>query len=330
MEMVAGMMPQMGAGLYNVVVAMTLAILVALAARSFLRIFVGHKHGLLHVLVRLLVGIGFLLVAWLYFLFTEPLLVWDRWSVGVAAGTMVLVLSATALRHGRRKPPRSGGMIAALMTIIVLLCVLLVAALTVMRAGFVALTSDRVTLRVEVTGETKPEQVRWAPPNRPAREENLIAHHVIFRYPNDRPVGDVWIYGDEVAVKGRVLRLPPMLNAVGIPNLYELLFAHNGYTTAERFNLYPHMAVPLPLTGTLAVHPWLRPLQRRFLEHWTKPTSSGSVWAIKALSDESTYYPLIDSAGKPVRETFLLVLTPGGFSTGRSPSPLDDKPAPAR
>jgi hypothetical protein len=245
--------------------------------------------------------------------------------MGVAAITAFIIFLRVALRHGRGKPPRSRGIFALLLTTIVLLCVLLVAALTVMRSGFVALTSDRVTLLVNVTGETKPELVRWAPPNQPARQENLITHHVIFLGPEGRPVGEVWMYGDEVAVKGRVLRLPPLLNAAGIPNLYELLFAHNGYKTVERFNSLPHMAVPLLPLGTLIVHPWLRPLQRRIMNHWMKPTSNGSAWNIKAVSDESTYYPLIDAEGKPIHQTFLLVLTPGGFSTGRSPSVSDAK-----
>lgn len=103
---------------------------------------------------------------------------------------------------------------ALLLATIVLLCVLLVAALTVMRSGFVALTSDRVTLLVNETGETQPELVRWAPPNQAAHEENLITHHVIFLGPDGRRLGEVWMYGDEVAVKGRVLRLSPFLKHV--------------------------------------------------------------------------------------------------------------------
>jgi len=318
----------MGTGMYNVLVAFILALFFALGIRSLLLIILGRHPGVLHALFHLLVGITFLFIGWLYYLFTSPLLVWDRWAMGAAAATVLIGLLGVVLRHRRGRPLRSSGSFALLLTTIVLLCVLLVAALTVMRSGFLALTSDRVTLLVNVTGETKPELVRWAPPNQPAREENLITHRVIFLGPDGRPVGEVWMYGDEVAVKGRVLRLSPYLNAAGIPNLYELLYAHNGYKTVERFNTLPHWAVPLTPLGSLTVHPWMRPLQRRILDRWVKTSSGGSIWDIKAVSDESTYYPLIDAEGKAVHQTFLLVLTPGGFSTGRSPSGpsgLDEK-----
>ncbi len=306
--------------MYNVLVAFILALLFSLGIRSLLLIILGRHPGVLHVLFHLLVGITFLFIGWLYYLFTAPLLVWDRSAMGVAAATVLVILLGVALRHRRGRPRRPSGAFALLLTTIVLLCVLLVAALTVMRSGFLALTTDRVTLLVNVTGETKPELVRWAPPNQPAREENLITHQVIFLDPGGRPMGEVWMNGDEVAVKGRVLRLSPILNAAGIPNLYELLYAHNGYQTVERFNTFPHWAVPLTPLGSLRVHPWLRPLQRRILDHWMRTTSGGSIWDIKAVTEESTYYPLIDAEGRPMHQTFLLVLTPGGFSTGRSPS----------
>jgi hypothetical protein len=318
-------MLHMGAGFYNVIVAFILALFFALAIRSLLLIILVRPRGFLHVLFHLAIAITFLLAGWLYFLFTSPLLVWDGWAIGVAVATVALVLLRVAVRHGRGKPRRSSGIFAVLVTIIILLCVLLVAALTVMRSGFVALTSDRVTLRVDVTGETKSELVRWAAPNQPARAENLITHRVVFWGPEGRPVGEVWIDGDEVAVKGRVLRLSPILNAAGIPNLYELLFVHNGYTTVERFNSLPHMAAPILPIGTLTVHPWLRPLQRRIMDHWVRTSSSGSLWSVKAVSDESTYFPLIDAQGNPIHQTFLLVLTPGGFSTGRGSSGAGEK-----
>jgi hypothetical protein len=61
------------------------------------------------------------------------------------------------------------------------------------------------------------------------------------------------------------------------------------------------------------------------MDRWMKTSSDGLIWDIKAVSDESTYYPLIDADGKAMHQTFLLVLTPGGFSTSRSPAGLDEK-----
>ena len=36
----------------------------------------------------------------------------------------------------------------------------------------------------------------------------------------------------EGLLQGRVLRLHPLLNSIGIPNWFELQFLHNGYFTA--------------------------------------------------------------------------------------------------
>jgi hypothetical protein len=167
-----------------------------------------------------------------------------------------------------------------------------------------------------VTGETSAQLVHWAPPDLPAREEALVTHRVIFRTPEGDPVAEAWVYGDEVAVKGRVLRLSPWLNALGCPNLFELSFAHNGYTTAERHNTYPHEAVPLPPLGPLAVHPWWRPLERRLLDGWERGFPEGSGWAVKAVATESTYFPLVDADGQPTKGLHRVVLTPGGLTAG--------------
>jgi hypothetical protein len=136
----------------------------------------------------------------------------------------------------------------------------------------------------------------------------------VFRLPEGPPVAEAWLYGDQVAVKGRVLRLAPLLNAAGVPNLFELQFAHNGYSSAERHASHPHTAVALPAIGPLAVHPSWRPVQLRLLEAWRKSAAEGSGWALRSLTTESTYYPLADLAGRPLRQTYRLVLTPGGLS----------------
>jgi hypothetical protein len=94
-----------------------------------------------------------------------------------------------------------------------------------------------------------------------------------------------------------------MLNA-GIPNLFELQFAHNGYFTAGRHATQPHLALPLPPSGPLAVHPWWRPLQARLLAAWEQGTAEGSRWAIRSVTSESTYYPLVGADGRARRETF--------------------------
>jgi hypothetical protein len=294
--------------------AVVLSAFFSLFFRSFLLLLFDRGRGAVVVTARVLSGWIFLTLGWLYALFVAHSLIWDAATIGMVVATAVLVHAGFAYRQLTDRKGDAPGPIALLLQVVLLLSLLLVATLTLMREGFLSLTIDQTVLLVDVTGETSSQRVRWAPPNQDVREEDLMTHRVVFRTPNGVPVGETWVYGDQVAVKGRVLRLSPVLNAAGISNLFELLFAHNGYATADRHNTYPHTAVPLPPTGPLAVHPWWRPLQVRLLEKWEKRSVEGSSWTVRSVTTESTYYPLVGADAKPVRQTFRLVLTPGGLS----------------
>lgn len=311
----------------NLTMAAVVSAFFALAFRSCALPFVERGRAGAVTLLRFFAGAAFLVLGSLYALFTSQMLVWDARAAGVAVAVAGLALGPLAFRYvmgarrgrdarGRalRQATRGPGPVAFLAQLCALLALLLLAAVTLMRAGFLALTQDRVVLLVDVTGETGAETVRWAPPDQPMREERLITHRVVFRTPDGSRVAETWVYGDEVAIKGRVLRLSPLLNAAGVPNLFELLFAHNGYRSAERHASYPHVALPLPPLGPLAVHHWWRPLQARLLERWEQGTAAESPWAVRSATTESTYYPLADADGNPVQQTYRLVLTPGGLS----------------
>lgn len=290
-----------------------LAALLAFAARALVLAVIDRSQRRSVVAIRILAAGGWFGLALLYTLFGTHIVVWTPGAALVAGAVTVVVLAPLGFRRtgGRPRAPHPA---AALAHFCLALILLLGAALTLMGAGFLALTVDRPVLLVEVTGETATETVRWAPPNQPVREETLRTHRVLFRSPEGAPVAETWLYGDEVAVKGRVLRLAPILSAAGLPNLFELSFAHNGYRTAERHATYPHVAVPLPRSGPLAVHPWWRPIQVRLLGGWERVSTEGKPWAIRSLTVESTYFPLVDRVGNPLRHTYRLVLTPGGLS----------------
>lgn len=235
-------------------------------------------------------------------------------AVLAAAGTLVLILGSLGLSrllgitHLR-------GITAVLLRLVLLLSLAVLALLTLMRAGFLALTEDRPVLLVQLTGATDTELVEWAAPGQPARAELLRTHEVVLRRPSDQAVvGHEWIYGDQVAIKGRVLRLSPLLNAAGVPNLFALELVFNGYLSAERHNRLPHQAHPIEPQGPLAVHPLWRRTQQRLLHRWEAGVEDGSSWVIRSSTIESTFFPLVDSDGKPVATTFRLVLTPGGLS----------------
>jgi hypothetical protein len=298
----------------NLAAAAVLAAFFALALRSLGLLFLDPGCGSLRVAGRVLGGGLFLAVGVVYALFAAPRLVWGLGPAGAAILVAGLLLSTLAVRSRRRRRPPVLVSLAVLLGL--LLALLLIATVTLMPAGFLALTEDRPVMLVEVTGETRVELVHWAAPDQPMRDEVLDTHRVIFRDPAGAAVAEAWIYGDEVAVKGRVLRLTPILNAAGVPNLFELQFAHNGYRTADRHNGLPHQAVRLPPAGPLAVHPWWRGLQRRLLARWETGAAAGSDWAIRSATTESTYFPLTDAEGRASRGTYRLVLTPGGLTSG--------------
>jgi hypothetical protein len=298
----------------NLAAAAVLAAFFALALRSLGLLFLDRGCGSLLVAGRVLGGGLFLAAGAAYGLLAAPCLVWGLGAAGAALFVAGLVLSSLAVRPRRRRGPP--GLVSLAVQLGLLLALLLIATVTLMRAGFLALTEDRPVMLVDVTGETRVGLVRWAAPGQPTRDEVLDTHRVVFRDPAGAAVAEAWIYGDEVAVKGRVLRLTPILNAAGVPNLFELQFAHNGYRTADRHNELPHQAVPLPPMGPLAVHPWWRGLQRRLLARWETGASAESDWAIRSATTESTYFPLTDVEGRASRGTYRVVLTPGGLTSG--------------
>lgn len=297
--------------------AAVLGILVGLALRPVLLLArVDRGRGAVVSGLRALAIVGYGALAGLLAMLLRESFAWDRRAL-LTFGVALLVATGPTLwlwLRGRRPSPRSitGLLLRAVLVLIALLC----AAIVLMRTGFVALVSETPLLLVELTGETRPQKVRWMAPDQPLREEALTTHRVILKTPQGEPVAEAWLYGDQIAIKGRVLRLSPWLQLAGMHNLFELGFAHNGYLTAERHASQPHQSIPLVSRGPLSVHPRWRPLRDRLLQTWERKTDKDSEWAIRAATTESTYFPLVDGEGKPLRHTYTLVLTAGGL-TGR-------------
>jgi hypothetical protein len=280
---------------------------VALRARS-------GRAGAFRVLAFASLGIAALALGCLYAFLAHPWLrLGVRGTLAAALGALLVAGPVVAiLAAGRPAPP--GGIGSWLGRAGLLLVLVVVAAATLLTAGFVSLTEDQPVLLVDITGETGSREVHWTPPDGTPQVQSLTTHHVVFREPGGSLVAEAWVYGDEVAVKGRVLRLSPVLNAAGLPNLFELLFAHNGWATAERHNAFPHVGVLLPRVGPLSVHPLWRPLQVRLLAYWERRGGDGA-WAVRSATIESTYFALVDPDGKPLSHTYRLVLTPGGLTS---------------
>lgn len=309
----------------SLIVAVVLGALLGRALRPLVILALDRdsRRSVLPVVGRLWVTVAYGSLVALYALLVAPMVQWGGpamlWA-GAAALSMLVFAVGLRLLYGYVPRPSLTGV---LLRIILLLVLLLLALLSLMRAGFVNLTTDRPVLRVELTGATRPQTVRWAAPDQPMQEVALRTHQIRLRLPSlpgsateggaGEVIAEEWLYGDQVAIKGRVLRLDPMLNTVGIANLFELQFLHNGYFTAERHSSQPHLARALRPIGTMAVSPSLAPLRNRALA-WLLGRPDGSHLAIRTVSSESTYFPLVDGKGEPLQRSFDLVLTPGGLT----------------
>jgi hypothetical protein len=295
------------------------AVLGALCGRSLRALFlaiVERQRGPLLIALRASAAVAFFALAVIYGLLAAAMMDWSGAALlfaGIGAAAMLLPV---AIFQGFLHRPLRLSPTSLLLRSTIVLLLLLLSTLTLMRSGFLALTTDKPILRIELTGETRPQTVRFAPPDQPMREESLRAHRILLRAvePPGEIIAETWLYGDQVAVKGRVLRLSPILNVAGIANLFELSFLHNGYFTAERHSLYPHTAQPIKPLGPLAVHPRFRPVRDFLLSRWERRDAAKKPLGVRAATTESTYFPLVDAQGKPLQHTFELVLTPGGLT----------------
>ena len=311
--------------LYNPLLAFSVALFFALSARFFILSFLVGSRGASTTFFRILIGGVFLVLGWLYFLFVSPLLFWDRPARAIAAITFVGVLLWTVIRNTKGRPVKSTGVVRGLIYLFLFAAFMLVTTLTIIRTGYIALPGDRVTLIINVTGETRDQTFIGTTSGGLAGEKSPAAHHIIIWLPTGEAAADMWVYGDELAVHGKAIRFSHFLNSIGIPNLYALQYAHNGYLTTERQNAYPPEVIPFPGTGPLAVHPWWRPIQERLLNIWASLSVSGSWCAIEVADNESPYYPLRDPVGNAVHKNFLLVLRMTATATSKGSSPLEDK-----
>lgn len=294
--------------------AAVLGALLGGALRAVLLLGLDGGHGWARVLLRVTAGVGYGVLAFVYGSLAAPILRADMGSLSAGAIALAVMAGGVVLARilwGYVPLPSLTGV---LLRIILLLLVLVFALLALMRSGFLNLATDQPVLRIELTGQTQSQLVRWAAPDQAPREEALRTHQIILRTPDGERVAEEWLYGDQAAIKGRVLRLNPVLNSVGIPNLFELQFLHNGYTSAERHSSQPHQARPLRAQGSLAVVPRTQRLRDAFMG-WLQARPEGSRFAVRGASSESTYFPLVDGQGQPLRRTFDLMLTPGGLTT---------------
>lgn len=235
-------------------------------------------------------------------------------SVVTVTALVVIVLSAAAAGsvYWRVRQQRNQGLVPVLAKTILVLCALCVSLLVVMMSGFLVLTEDRPLLKLILTGNTQQEHVVWQPPNGTQQKQDLTDHEIVFQTPEGKPVATIYLYGDQIAVKVKILRFRPILNLLGVRNLARIDYVYNGYTTAERHNFYPHHAEEIP-TG----NPALEPFQKTFWKYWEDLYygRSRNTLIIESATLESNFFPLVDPGGAPIRDKYFLTVNTGGLST---------------
>jgi hypothetical protein len=283
-------------------------ILCVLALRSLLLIFAIGKPAA----IRLLNFLFFLFFAasavFVFAILRSHILV--HTEVGIISFVILMIPIGILTLHKSRRPYMPQPVLFLLKALLVMV-VVIACLLAVMMSGFQYLTKDRPVLKVLLTGEQKKVLVEWQPPNGTPRKETLTSYEVHFQTPEGAPVTQLYVYGDQVAAKARILRFTPILNAVGIHNLCKIEYIHNSYDTAKRFNQYPHKAWEIR-----TAHPWIEPYQEKFWNFWGKyyRQEDKNAW-VKSATLESTYFPLVQPDGTAFKGSYFLTVTSGGLSS---------------
>jgi hypothetical protein len=314
------------AGLQNFLLNMSLVVTLGLFAGLMLRSLVllaldRHRPARVQAL-RALAAAAFLIFGTFNFIFASNMLVWDRPPRAVFAALAVsfpLLAFARIKKDAIRHPAKRDGVYVAAM----LMALCLASVLTLLRAGMVALTGDRVTLTVEVTGQAVGEN---GAPENGADTGRTAVRHVVVWLPSGERLTDIWLPAERMRVEGRVYRISEGLHRLGFPNFYQFLSVE-GDTLAPNGDVKTvAAALPLVAHGPLGIHPWWRPIEKWLLDHWESTTRENSFFSLRTAPNASPFYPLVDGQGRALRETFLLVLPPSGNATSRGSSPLERNP----
>jgi hypothetical protein len=309
----------------NMSLVMTLGLFAGFALRSFFLLVLDRGRPGLVQTVRALAGAAFLVLGFLDFIFARNMLVWDRPPRAILAALVIAFPFVTIARKGKGsiKPPSARH---AVFVGVTLFALCFVSVLTLLRAGMVPLTGDRVTLTVEMTGQEVGGDRGAA--NGTDRGRTTMRHVVVWLPYGDR-LADIWLPSQRLRAKGRVYRLSKGLNQLGIPNLYQFVSVEGGSVGPNGAEQTVEGDLPFVTDGPLGVHPWWRPIQMWLLSRWETATSDDSVLALRTAPNASPFYPLVDGQGRAIRETYLLVLPPSGNATSRGSSPLEKNVQPA-
>jgi hypothetical protein len=115
---------------------------------------------------------------------------------------------------------------------------------------------------------------------------------------------DDYVLGDYVGIRAQMILIHWPFQLLGFSHLCRLELVHNGYSTAERHQFFPHMAKALPFSSKLVDKLW----NKLFMDEWRIP-------GIQSTTLESSYLPLREAKLKPRSQIYDLIVGPTGLST---------------
>jgi hypothetical protein len=161
-------------------------------------------------------------------------------------------------------------------------CLYGVGAFAAMACLFFKLTEDKKIAKVILTGNTRSEWVSWKNPSHAHVEGAWFeSYEVVVQDLKGKEVCRQYVYGDLVGLRAEVLTIEWPFQLLGFSNFCHLETLYNGYKTAQRHNLFPHAAMPLPFSVPALQNLW----ENLYHGKWRVP-------GIKTASLESAYLPL--------------------------------------
>lgn len=155
---------------------------------------------------------------------------------------------------------------------------------------------DNTIGRIILTGETRQEWISWKNPAQDQIESTWVtAHEVVIEDARGRELSREYVYGDLVGLRAELMTIKWPFQLLGFSNLCHLEMVHNGYSSAQRHNFFPHQGFQLPYAFKLFQTVW----GKLFNGQWKIP-------GVKNGTLESLYFPLVTADLKPNQGSFVL------------------------
>lgn len=167
---------------------------------------------------------------------------------------------------------------------------------------------NEVIGHVVLKGKDQSEWVSWKNPSQPSVESSWVSsYEVEVQDAKGNKLFNDFVVGDLVGVRAQVILFNWPLKLLGFSHLYRLELVHNGYTTAERHQFFPHAAYALPFPMKLFEKVW----NQLYLGNW-------KIFGIQSTTLESSYFPLRDGKLSAAQQEYDLVIGSSGLSSVRS------------